>query len=82
MRQELEGNGWIKVHRLPTGRRGTFALVELMPKAWELLRRLQVKVEPPRGKGDLVHRYYQWLVMQWARERGLEAEIEHGFPGK
>lgn len=81
-RNQLEGNGWIVMHGVRTGRQGSVRLAELTAKAWELLRRLEVKVRPPRGKGSFVHKWYQWRIKKWAEAQGLEAKIEHGFPGK
>jgi hypothetical protein len=82
MRDELAGNGWIVIHRVPTGRKGAYALCEFTPKAWQLLEELKVNTKPPAGKGGFLHSYYQAQLCRWAHEHGLRAEIEHGHPGK
>ncbi len=77
IRTRLEEAGLIERCEVNTGRRGR-AIVLYQPTAegWEHLTSvLRVKVDRPRGKGGLPHRYFQRAVSQYYRARYPRSEI-------
>ena len=83
LRGELERQGLIRLHRVPTGMKGkVFTLTEVTDKGYALLDQYQVSVRRPAGKGGFCHEFWQRVVFDWAVRQGYPAKIEEEIDGK
>ena len=83
LRTQLEQEGLIKFHRVPTGAKGkVYTLTEVTNKGYQLLEKLQVSVRRPPGNGSFIHKWWQHGVYAWAVRHGYPAKIEEEVDGK
>ena len=83
LRRQLEQEGLIRFHRVPTGIKGkVFTLTEVTDKGYALLDRYQVSVRRPAGNGGFCHKFWQRVVYDWAVRQGYPARIEEEIHGK
>lgn len=83
LRGQLEQEGLISFHRVPTGLKGkVFTLTEVTNKGYLLLEKLQVSVRRPPGNGGFIHKWWQYGVYAWAVRHGYPAKIEEEVDGK
>ena len=59
LRTKLVQRNMVAAHKIFTGKRGgQITLFETTPEAWKYLNSIKAGVEPPRGKGGFLHKYY------------------------
>jgi len=51
-------------------------------KGYQLLEELQVSIKRPLGNGCFEHKFWQYIVYEWAVRRGHPAKIEEEVGGK
>ena len=69
LRGELEQEGLIRLHRVPTGMKGkVLTLTEVTDKGYALLDQYQVAVRKPTGNGGFCHKF--WQHNWWQMSRG------------
>jgi len=83
LREELTNKGLVRLVKINThAKGGVITVAEITEKGYELLDRLKVKYEKPRGKGGLEHRFWQAVITDWGRRHGYNAAIEDFRNGK
>ena len=86
------GVGWSKGNQLRDGLKRKGLIVEIETRmgrggrlakffipTFEALQRLDK--EPPPGRGGAVHRYVQQMVVEGAKAKGYQAQVERPIPG-
>ena len=68
----LEENGFVKVVSIQVSKKGRPSkYAPLTPKAYT-----QLKMKPPKGKGDFEHKLYQHLISEHLKKKGWQIQIE------
>jgi hypothetical protein len=85
IRQRLTELGWIRPHKVSTGRRsGQLVLLETTEAGHEFLASMRIRVERPQGRGGFLHKYYAHKLKEFAEVNwpGCIAAIEDNTRGR
>lgn len=85
IRQRLidTGPGLIRIHHIPTGKRGgPLSVVEITDAGYHLLAKLGVKCESPGCHGNAQHTFWQYACHRWTIKKGFPSKIEQWLNNK
>lgn len=77
VKDEMKRQGLIEEIETRMGKNGKLA--KFLIPTFEALERLGL--EPPQGRGGVVHRYVAQMIVDGAKAKGFKADVEYPIPG-